>query len=168
MLLDYIKNWKYSAAPEGQQPFEKVFGLSKYGLCSSTLIGAYDCIVVSQTLTFWNTVNTMSYWVIPITAMCATFASVAYTVTKIRGKDGYANYFLASLATGGVFYQWQRCAVKSHSFTIALIVCSMLKKHSDFNGWKPFASDIKILTQHTTFPIDFSMIKDPKGRRPWQ
>jgi len=98
MLLDYIlNNWKYSAAPEGQQPFEKVFGLSKYGLCSSVLIGGYDCIIVSQTLTFWNTVNTMSYWVIPITAMCATFASVAYTVTKIRGKDGYANYLLACM-----------------------------------------------------------------------
>lgn len=98
MLLPYIlNNWKYSAAPEGQQPFEKVLGLCKYGFCTSALIGVYDCAAISQTLTLWETVNTMSYWVVPITAMCATFASVAYTVTKIRGKDGYANYFLACM-----------------------------------------------------------------------
>lgn len=98
MLLPYlINNWRYSNAPEGQQPFEKVLGLSKYGFCSSFFIGGYDCILVSQSYTFWKALNTMSYWMVPITAMCATFASVAYTVTKIRGRDGYANYILACM-----------------------------------------------------------------------
>lgn len=98
MLFPYLfNNWKYSAAPEGQQPFEKVIGLSKYGFCGSALVGTYDCIIVSQTLTFWDTINTMSYWVIPITAMCATFASVAYTAAKVRGKDDYGNYLLACM-----------------------------------------------------------------------
>jgi len=78
-------------------------------------------------------------------------------------------YLLATaLATGGVFYQWQKCGIKTHSFTIALIVCAMLKKHSDFNGWKPFSLEPEILSQHTTFPFDFSMVKDPRGRRPWE
>lgn len=97
MLPFLLNNWKYSAKPEGQQPFEKVLGLSKYGFCTGAIIGVHDCAMVSQTFTLWETLNTMSYWVIPITAMCATFASVAYTVTKIRGKDDYAGYFLACM-----------------------------------------------------------------------
>ncbi|XP_029659719.1 uncharacterized protein LOC115233439 [Formica exsecta] len=169
MLLPYlINNWRYSNAPEGQQPFEKVLGLSKYGFCSSFFIGGYDCILVSQSYTFWNALNTMSYWMVPITAMCATFASVAYTVTKIRGRDGYANYILASLATSGVFYHWQRNGVLTYSFTVALIACAMIKKHGDLVNWKPFPLDAELLTQHTTFPLDFTIVKDPRGRRPWE
>jgi len=96
MLITYFwKNWRYSNAPEGQQPFEKVVGLTKYGLVGSVGVGIYDSILLSQTAGFWNTLNCLSYWVVPITAMCATFASVAYTSTKIRGKDDYLNYILA-------------------------------------------------------------------------
>lgn len=98
MLIRYLyENWRYSNAPEGQQPFEKIIGLSKYGLYGSFLVGGYDCILISQAYTFWEALNTMSYWVVPVTAMCATFASVAYTVTKIRGQDGYVNYVLACM-----------------------------------------------------------------------
>jgi len=96
MLITYFwNNWRYSNAPEGQQPFEKVVGLSKYGFITGLGVGAYDSVILSQTTGFWNTVNCMSYWIVPLTAMCATFASVAYTTTKIRGKDGYLNYILA-------------------------------------------------------------------------
>ncbi|KAL6421821.1 hypothetical protein ACFW04_010977 [Cataglyphis niger] len=169
MLLPYlINNWRYSNAPEGKQPFEKVLGLSKYGFGGSFFIGAYDCILVSQSYTFWEALNTMSYWVVPITAMCATFASVAYTVTKIRGKDGYANYVLASLATSGVFYHWQRNGVLTHSFAVALIACSIIKKHGDLINCKPFPLDAELLTQHTTFPYDFTIVKDPRGHRSWE
>lgn len=98
MLLPYLfNNWKYSNAPEGKQPFEKVFGLAKYGAITGASIGIYDCTIMSQAYTFWEAVNCMSYWVLPLTAMCATFASVAYATTKIRGKDGYANYITASM-----------------------------------------------------------------------
>lgn len=98
MLITYFwKNWKYSNAPEGQRPFEKLVGLTKYGFVGSLGAGIYDSILISQTTGFWSTVNCLSYWVVPITAMCATFASVAYTTTKIRGKDGYLNYFLACM-----------------------------------------------------------------------
>lgn len=96
MLITYFwNNWRYSNAPEGQRPFEKIVGLSKYGLFGSVGMGIYDCILISQTTGFWRTVNCMAFWTIPITSMCATFASVAYTTTKIRGKDGYLNYILA-------------------------------------------------------------------------
>lgn len=98
MLMTYFwNNWRYSNAPEGQQPFEKVVGLSKYGFISSFGFGVYDSMILSQTTGFWNTINCISYWVVPVTAMCATFASVAYTTTKIRGKDGYFNYILACM-----------------------------------------------------------------------
>lgn len=168
MLLQYLDKWKYSNAPEGQQPFEKIIGLSKYGFCGSFLVGGYDCILISQAYTFWEALNTMSYWMVPVTAMCATFASVAYTVTKVRGKDGYANYVLASLAAGGVFYRWQQKPILAHNVTIALIACAMVKKHSDFINWKPFPLDDVVLTQHTTVPFDFTIVKDPRGRRPWE
>ncbi|XP_029176037.1 uncharacterized protein LOC114944318 [Nylanderia fulva] len=167
MLIQYLDKWKYSNAPEGQEPFEKIIGLSKYGLYTSVLVGGYDCIIVSQSYTFWQALNTMSYWVLPITGMCATFASVAYAVTKIRGKDGYANYVLASLATGGVFYHWQKKPILSHNFTVALIACAIAKKHSDFIGEKLFPMD-DIFSQHTTIPLDFTIVKDVRGRRPWE
>lgn len=96
VIITYLaNNWKYSNAPEGQRPFEKVIGLSKYGFGAGLAIGLYDSTLLSQRYTFWGAVNCVSYWVVPITAMCATFASVAYTTTKIRGKDGYANYMIA-------------------------------------------------------------------------
>lgn len=98
MLSKYfVDNWKYSNAPEGEKPLEKVIGLSKFGLCAGFLVGSYDSIILSQTQTVWQTVNCMSYWMLPFTAMCATFASVAYTATKLRGKDGYANYLVACM-----------------------------------------------------------------------
>lgn len=98
MIVTYLlNNWKYSNAPEGQRPFEKVFGLSKYGFMAGCGIGIYDCTLLSQQYNLWGAMNCMSYWVIPLTAMCATFASVAYTSTKIRGKDDYTNYILACM-----------------------------------------------------------------------
>jgi len=97
-ILEYFaNNWKYSNAPEGQRPFEKIVGLTKFGVGGSFMIGSYDCILLSQTPTFWTTVNCMSYWMVPITAMCATFASVAYTSAKLREKDDYFNYALACM-----------------------------------------------------------------------
>lgn len=87
--------WRYSNAPEGQRPFEKIFGLSKYGFCGSVVMGLYDCALFTRPQTFWTSVNCISYWVVPVTAMCATFASVAYTSAKLREKDDYFNYAVA-------------------------------------------------------------------------
>lgn len=95
MLLTYLwNNWRYSDAPEGQRPFEKLVGLTKFGVFTSFGVGIYDSVLISQTTGFWQTVNCFAYWMVPTTAMCATFAAVAYTTTKIRGKDGYLNYVL--------------------------------------------------------------------------
>lgn len=88
-------NWNYSNAPEGQAPFEKLVGLCKYGIMAGVGVGVYDSVLISQTTTVLSTLNCVSYWVVPFTAMCGTFASVAYITTKLRGKDGYANYILA-------------------------------------------------------------------------
>jgi ABC-type branched-subunit amino acid transport system permease subunit len=95
IITHFLNNWKYSNAPEGERPLEKVIGLTKFGMGGSIMMGAYDCILLSQTPTFWTTVNCMSYWMVPITTMCATFASVAYASTKLRQKDDYCNYALA-------------------------------------------------------------------------
>jgi len=169
MLLTYFwNNWRYSNAPEGHRPFEKVVGLSKYGFAGSLGVGIYDSILLSQTTGFWNTVNCFAYWMVPITAMCATFASVAYTSTKIRGKDDYLNYILASVAAGGICYRWQKSGAYAHQFTVALIACSMVKKYGDMIDWNPFSSKPEVREQYTTFPIDFTIIKDPRGRRPWE
>ncbi|KYN10130.1 PREDICTED: uncharacterized protein LOC108769241 [Trachymyrmex cornetzi] len=169
MLITYFwNNWRYSNAPEGQRPFEKVVGLSKYGFITSLGIGTFDSVFISQTAGFWNTVNCMSYWVVPITAMCATFASVAYTTTKIRGKDGYFNYVLASLAAGGILYRWQKNGPLTHSWTIAIIACAITKKFGDLTDFKPFPLHPVIREEHTSFPFDMTIIKDIRGPRPWE
>lgn len=169
MLLTYFwKNWRYSNAPEGQNPFEKVVGLTKFGFVGSIGVGTYDAVLLSQTAGFWSTVNCLSYWIVPVTAMCATFASVAYTTTKIRGKDGYLNYILASLAAGGICYRWQKSGTFAYHFTILLIGCSAIKKYSDLNNWNTFSLKQEIRKQYTTFPYDFTLVKDPRGRRPWE
>ncbi|KAL6252195.1 hypothetical protein P5V15_007369 [Pogonomyrmex californicus] len=170
MLITYFaQNWKYSNAPEGQAPFEKVVGLCKYGFAGSVGMGIYDSILLSQTAGFWNTVNCLAFWTVPITAMCATFASVAYTTTKLRGgQDGYINYILASLASGGVFYHWQKNGRLSYHFTFWLTACAMVKKYGDMTDWVPLPiKDADIRRQYTTFP-DFTLVKDPRGRRPWE
>ncbi|XP_020279675.1 uncharacterized protein LOC109852688 [Pseudomyrmex gracilis] len=169
-LLEYLAhNWKYSNAPEGQAPFEKVIGLTKFGFGASFGIGIYDCVLLTQAYQFWEVVNCMSYWMIPITAMCATFASVAYTVTKIRGQDGYVNYALASLASGGVFYKWQKRGTLSYHATVVILAGAMLKKHHDFIGETPFPiENLKIRTSNAIVPFDFSLVKDPRGPRPWE
>lgn len=97
LLERYWDTWRYSNAPEGEKPFEKVMGLSKYGLLAGLGVGAYDAILFSQTYTFWRSVNCIAYWVVPFTSMCATFASVTYTAAKLRGKDDYVNYFAACM-----------------------------------------------------------------------
>ncbi|XP_018347438.1 PREDICTED: uncharacterized protein LOC108751651 [Trachymyrmex septentrionalis] len=169
MLIRYFwNNWRYSNAPEGQQPFEKVVGLSKYGFITGLGIGTYDSVMISQTTGFWSTVNCISYWVVPLTAMCATFASVAYTTTKIRGKDDYFNYIVASLATGGVFYRWQRKGPLTYSWTIAIIACATIKKFSDLTGFQPLPLHPEIREEYTTFPWDMTIIKDPRGPRSWE
>lgn len=170
LIERYWNTWRYSNAPEGEKPFEKLIGLSKYGLFAGLGVGAYDCILFSQAYTFWRSVNCLSYWVVPFTAMCATFASVAYTTTKLRGKDGYANYFVASLATTGVFHQWQKDGRIAFPFGVFLIALASIKKYGDLENWKPVPLDLveTATTQHTTFPIDWTFIKDPRGPRPWE
>jgi len=169
MLITYFwNNWRYSNAPEGQQPFEKVVGLSKFGFVGSFGVGVYDAILISQTTGFWQTMNCLGYWVVPITAMCATFASVAYTTTKIRGKDDYANYILAAIAAGAITYPWQKDGRFAYHFTIGLLACSMIKKYGDMTGWNPLPLNLEVREQYTTFPIDFTIIKDPRGPRPWE
>ncbi|EFN89138.1 uncharacterized protein LOC105186784 [Harpegnathos saltator] len=171
VILPYFSNnWRYSSAPEGQKPFEKVIGLSKYGLVTGFGVGVYDCILFSQTSTFWNSVNVLSYWMLPFTAMCATFASVAYTTTKLRGKDGYANYVIASLATTGVFNHWQKNMKLSVSYGLVLMGCATVKKFGDLNDWSPLPMDIieNTPTQPVVAPIDWTLYKDPRGRRPWE
>ncbi|XP_011699736.1 PREDICTED: uncharacterized protein LOC105457029 [Wasmannia auropunctata] len=169
MLVTYMwENWRYSNAPEGQRPFEKVVGLTKYGLAGSAGVGIYDCILISQTAGFWQTVNCMSFWVVPVTAMCATFASVAYATTKIRGKDGYFNYILASLAAGGISYPWLKNGPFSYHLTMVIIGCAVTKKFGDLSGWNPLPLNPEIRRQYTTFPFDFTLIKDTRGPRPWE
>ncbi|XP_012530203.1 uncharacterized protein LOC105833202 [Monomorium pharaonis] len=172
MLITYFwNNWKYSNAPEGKQPFEKIVGLTKYGFAASLGVGIYDSILLSQTAGFWSTANCLSYWVVPVTAMCATFASVAYTTTKLRGKDGYLSYILASLATGGICYRWQKDGKFAYQFTVILLALSAIKKYGDLNNWNPLPireKDVRVRQQFTTFPWDFTLVKDPRGRRPWE
>ncbi|XP_032672065.1 uncharacterized protein LOC116844535 [Odontomachus brunneus] len=171
LIENYWNTWRYSNAPEGEKPIEKVLGLSKYGLLTGLGVGAYDCIHLSQAYTFWNSVNCLCYWTLPFTAMCATFASVAYTTTKLRGKDGYINYIAASFATTGVFYQWQKSGRAAFSYGTLLTMLAMVKKFGDFENWKPIPFDDFLetaRTQHTTIPIDWTFIKDPRGPRPWE
>ncbi|XP_011161945.1 uncharacterized protein LOC105197341 [Solenopsis invicta] len=170
-LIRYLwENWRYSNAPEGQQPFEKVFGLTKFGFAGGLGVAFYDSVLISQPAGFWNTVNCFAFWVVPISAMCATFASVAYTTTKLRGKDGYLSYILASLATGGVFHRWQKRGPLTYHFTVILLGLSSIKKYGDLNNWNPlplYGPDAEIRQQYTTYP-DFTLIKDPRGPRPWE
>ncbi|XP_011875177.1 PREDICTED: uncharacterized protein LOC105566073 [Vollenhovia emeryi] len=169
MLLTYFwNNWRYSDSPEGQRPFEKLVGLTKFGFAGSFAMGMYDSILISQTQTFWSTVNCFSYWIVPVTAMCATFASVAYTTTKIRGKDGYLNYILASLACGGICYRWQKHGPFAYQFTVVLAILATIKKNGDLTGWNPLPMNPEVRTAHTSFPWDFTLVKDPRGRREWE
>ncbi|KAL0101408.1 hypothetical protein PUN28_018913 [Cardiocondyla obscurior] len=171
MLITYFwENWRYSNAPEGERPFEKLVGLTKYGLAAGTGIGIYDSILISQTTGFWSTVNCLSYWIVPTTAMCAAFASVAYTTTKIRGKDGYLSYILASLAAGGICYRWQKDGPFAYSFTVILTGLAVVKKWGDLNNFNPVPlRDVgPDNRQFTTFPYDFTLVKDPRERRPWE
>ncbi|XP_014476047.1 PREDICTED: uncharacterized protein LOC106745200 [Dinoponera quadriceps] len=171
MLITYFAyNWRYSNAPEGQKPLEKVIGLSKYGFAAGLGVGLYDCTLLSQAYTFWPAVNCVSYWMLPFTAMCATFASVAYMTTKLRGKDGYANYVTASLATTGVFYHWQKNGKLTFPYGTLLLILAMVKKHGDLIGWNPMPLNIFETgpSQHTTIPVDWTIIKDPRGPKPWE
>ncbi|RLU22911.1 hypothetical protein DMN91_005189 [Ooceraea biroi] len=171
MLLEYlINNWKYTNAPEGKRPFEKIVGLLKFGVPSSFLMGAYDCVIISHTQTVWSTANCMAYWMVPVNAMCVTFASVAYASARIRQKDDYTNYALASLACGGIIHHWMKNGFLSCYFTVALLICAKIKKHNELLGIEPlpmgYSSDI-INRQYEKYP-DFTLTKDPRGRRPWE
>lgn len=89
-----LKNFQYYDKPEGQDPINKLLGVSKYGLMTGSSIAIFDGIFYSSCKTTLQALNTWGFWTVPLTSMGLAFASVTYISTNVRGKDDLTNYML--------------------------------------------------------------------------
>lgn len=82
--------------------------------------------------------------------------------------DGCYCRFLTAFATSGVFYHWQRSGKLAYSFTVLLLLGSIIKKYGDLHNWNPLPLKVEIQSQCSVLPIDWTLIKDPRGRKSWE
>lgn len=75
---------------------------------------------------------------------------------------------ITAIATGGVFHHWQKKGLMTYYFTVILMACAAGKKYADLNNLKIIDFNAEATSQYTTFPIDMTLVKDPRGPRPWE
>lgn len=90
-----LYNYRYYAAPEGTDPLGKLVGLCKYGVIAGLVTSTLDCTLLEPHRPNLAAVaNNVAFWTIPLTGMCAAFASTAYIAASVRKKDDSLNYIL--------------------------------------------------------------------------
>jgi len=76
--------------------------------------------------------------------------------------------FITALATGGIFHLWQKKGLFTYYFTVLLMAATAGKKYADMRGEKIILLNGHVNRQFSTFPIDMTLTKDPRGPRPWE
>lgn len=87
----------YYDSPEGQNPWEKIWGLSKYAVATTMGMSIMDCFYITQCRNAVEVLNCTAFWGVPLVSMAVTFSSMTFMATNIRGKDDKVNY-----AIGGI------------------------------------------------------------------
>lgn len=51
-----------------------------------------------------------------------------------------------------------------------LMICATIKKYGDLNDWKPFSVEpvVPPRFRESPYALDFTLVKDPRGPRPWE
>lgn len=104
MLRYFFDKFDYYAKPEGQDPLNKIVGVSKYCAFTGILIGTNDIIAISKTKTFYDSARCLGFWVVPLTGMGCAFASTTYIATNLRGKDDPWNYVIGGTVPFNAMY----------------------------------------------------------------
>ena len=96
-MAGFLTKPKYYDAPEGKEPIDKIVALSKPTFLGALVTGIADCVWITETKTPLQSANCLAFWLVPALGMSATFASVTYVATNIRGKDDHLNYAIGGL-----------------------------------------------------------------------
>ncbi|XP_051159274.1 NADH dehydrogenase [ubiquinone] 1 alpha subcomplex subunit 11 [Leptopilina boulardi] len=140
-LRYFFDKFDYYAKPEGQDPLNKIVGVSKYCAFTGILIGTNDIIAISKTKTFYDSARCLGFWVVPLTGMGCAFASTTYIATNLRGKDDPWNYVIGACGAGSVLSLWSKCFLTTLYGTIFLSIFAACKKDSIESGWTFFSQE---------------------------
>jgi len=132
ILLDYLEDYQYYNKPEGQDPVGKIVGFGKWGFASGCYISTLDCTMYSKCQNFKQCLNTCAFWIVPMTGMCVTFASVTYLMNSIRKTDDHINYVTGTWATTYIFHCWSKNAKLSMCVGLLMTICAIVKKDTEY------------------------------------
>ncbi|XP_011299973.1 uncharacterized protein ND-B14.7 [Fopius arisanus] len=133
-----LRGPNYYDAPEGKNPWEKLWGINKYCILSSAFATIGDALFISQTKNLIETMNVLSFYLLPSVGVATTFASVTYIATNVRGKDDKLNYAIGVAACIPVLHAFKKKQSFTIPATIFLMIAALLKKDSKQNEWNLF------------------------------
>ncbi|KAK0168866.1 hypothetical protein PV327_002630 [Microctonus hyperodae] len=153
----------YYDSPEGKNPWEKIWGLTKYAIPTGIFFSTADAVLITQARNALEAANVLGYWMVPLIGLSTAFTSVTYIATNLRGKDDKLNYACGVLACGPVLHAWKR----STEFTFwgmgILMAAALLKKDAIESGYEILPKTSFI---HGNYEYDFSMVSEEWPRRP--
>ncbi|XP_063971974.1 uncharacterized protein LOC135159826 [Diachasmimorpha longicaudata] len=128
----------YYDAPEGKNPWEKLWGINKYAILTSICATVGDALLISQARNLMETMNVFGFYLLPTVGLASTFASVTYIATNLRGKDDKLNYAIGVAACMPVLHAFQKKQIFTIPATLFLLAAALIKKDSKQNNWKWF------------------------------
>ncbi|XP_076162558.1 uncharacterized protein LOC143144229 [Ptiloglossa arizonensis] len=102
----WLKNYKYTAKPEGQDPVGKIGSCLKFTVPFSIMVSGHDIFIQSQCTTLSSACKRLLFWTIPINGMGFIFPTVTLISTRIRGKNDPLNHVMGALAATQIIRSW--------------------------------------------------------------
>lgn len=96
-LTMWLKNYKYTAKPEGQDPVGKIGSCLKFTVPFSIMVSGHDIFIQSQCTTLSSACKRLLFWTIPINGMGFIFPTVTLISTRIRGKNDPLNHVMGGM-----------------------------------------------------------------------
>lgn len=108
---------------------------------------------------YLQTAGRFAYFMVPMTAMAATFAGTVCIATSLRGKDDRLNYVYGALSSAGIYGAARRSAQAGLSAAVFLGIAAYCKKWSDEYAKKPQSERPVKVKLFDSRQFDFSSLK---------
>lgn len=129
---------KYYDKPDGEDLAGKLVYTNKWAAAVGIGSATADVLMYSHTKGYLATLARYAFFVAPACGIASSFTFGTYISTRLRGKDDVYNYFVGSVAAGGVVGRWAKSVKAGLFFSGVFCIASIAKRTSINEGWEFF------------------------------